>query len=125
MEPASKSRARFIEHAGKPILLMDFDTDDVEEFLAAIDESRAIITKQPPESVLTLVWAGRARFDPRVVEALKKLVADNRPYVKAGAVAGMNALQRIVYRLVMQFTGRKNLRTFETLEEAKAWLAIQ
>ena len=36
----------------------------------------------------------------------------------------MSALQRVIYRVVNAFSGRK-LAAFDTAEEAKAWLVLQ
>jgi hypothetical protein len=115
-------RVRFIEHKGKQILYHDFSNLlKVDETLAAIEESRAIVRKQPLASVLTLTEVTGSRFNREVVEALKELTKGNKPHVRAGAIVGMTGIQRVVYVAVTQFTGRR-LPTFTSLEEAKDFL---
>jgi hypothetical protein len=119
-------RTSFIEHAGRRIVLMNFaEVSDLQEALGIIEEARHFVAAQPcNRSLLTLVDVSLSRFDERVVHALKQLAAHNKPWVLAGAVVGMTPLQRVVYRIVNTFTGRR-LAAFETQEEAKAWLVRQ
>jgi hypothetical protein len=119
-------RTSFIEHEGRKIVFMDFSNcKTIDEALAAIEEARQFVAKQPKvQNLLTLVDTQNSRFDSRVIDALKKLAAHDRPWVLAGAVVGMSAVQRTVYRLVNTIT-RRNLSAFDTLDEAKAWLVGQ
>jgi len=113
------SRVRFVPHKGKQILYHDFSNLlRIEETMAAIEESRAIVRKQPLGSVLTLTVVTGSRFNREIVEALKELTKGNKPYVKAGAIVGLSGIQRVVYVAVTQFTGRR-LPTFSSVEEAK------
>ena len=121
--PPAGPRVRFVEHKGRQILFHDFSNLlKVEDALAAIAESRAIVRKQPPNSVLTLTEVTGSRFNREIVEALKELTKGNKPHVKAGAIVGMTGIQRVVYIAVTQFTGRR-LPTFDTVLEAKDYLA--
>lgn len=97
---------------------------DPAEALAAIAEAQQLVTSRPEGSVLTLTYVAGARFTREIVEALKRLAAANKPYVKAGAVVGMTGLQRAIYIAVTQFSGRR-LETFAGIDEAKDWLARQ
>jgi hypothetical protein len=116
---AAGPRVHFIQHKGKQILLHDFSNLlRLEDTLAAIAESRALVRKQPLNSVLTLTDVTGSRFNREIVEALKELTKGNKPHVKAGAIVGMTGIQRVVYVAVTQFTGRR-LPTFGSLEEAK------
>ena len=58
------------------------------------------------------------------MQALKQLAKHDQPWVMAGAVVGMSPLQRVIYRVINAFSGRR-LAAFETVEEAKAWLVRQ
>jgi hypothetical protein len=116
------ARVRFIEHKGKRIAFHDFSNiQRVEDAMAAIAESRALVRAQPLGSVLTLTDSAGSRFNREIVEALKELTKGNKPYVKAGAIVGLSGIQRVVYVAVTQFTGRR-LPTFTSVEEAKDYL---
>lgn len=118
-------RTRMIEHRGKQIMLLDYsDIMDTSEALAEIEKTKALIAQQPLNTVLTLTYVRGSRYTAPVIDAMKELVAHNRPFVKAAVVVGMNTLHRIIYRAVITFS-RRNIQVFEDLEEAKDWLVSQ
>jgi hypothetical protein len=118
-------RTRFVEHRGQRILLFDYaGLADSAAALREIEAGKALVARQPPGSLLTLVCVAGARFDSEVIEALKDLAAHNKPYVRAGAVVGMSGVHRIVYEAVMMFS-RRALRAYDDAEQAKDWLIAQ
>ena len=118
-------RTRMIEHRGQPILLLDYsDVLDTPEALRLIEETKGIIAQYPQNSLLTLTYVRGSRYTAPVIEAMKDLVAHNKPYVRAAALVGMNTLHRIIYRAVVAFS-RRNIQVFENLEDAKDWLVEQ
>ena len=119
-------RTRFIEHHGRKILLLDFSSiGDPQLALDAIAEARAIVARQQPDgSLLTLTNVTDSHFDSGVLKAIRVLVEHNRPYVRAGAVVGLSGLMKVVYNTLVHLTGR-NLRSFDDLESAKAYLTQQ
>lgn len=119
---ATGLRVRFVAHQGKQILYHDFSNLlQTEDAMAAIEESRAIVRKQPLNSVLTLTDVTGSRFNRAIVEGLKELTAGNKPHVKAGAIVGLSGIQRVVYVAVTQLSGRR-LPTFSSVTEAKDYL---
>jgi hypothetical protein len=58
------------------------------------------------------------------VDALKKLAAHNKPFVKASALVGLSPLTRVVFRAVIALT-RRDIRAFATRDEAIAYLSSQ
>ena len=117
-------RVQFIQHKGKKILHLNFADCTADEVLQVIEMSRAAIRTQAPGSVLTLTDVTNTAFNSKVSEAMKEFVSHNRPYVNAAAVVGVTGLRQIIYNAVMKFSGRK-LTAFDTLAEAKDWLAAQ
>ena len=104
-----EQRIRFIEHAGRPLLLMDFsDLWRVDEKAAAIEEARRFVGSQP---------TGRRLL-------VKELAVHDEPWVLASAVVGMRPMQKVVHQIVATFSGRK-LAAFDSLEKAKDWLVAQ
>jgi len=66
---------------------------------------------------------GKEYLHPRQQpDAMKEFVIHNKPYVVASAVVGVTGLKQIIYNAVMKFSGRK-LTAFDSLAEAKDWLA--
>lgn len=113
----------FITHKGVRILYEDFESVSTdEEGLALLKKGREIIDQQPEKSVLALLNVKNTKFSPTVTQALKEYAKLNTPYMKFAALYGIEGLKEILFRSVMLFTGRKNIASFKTLEEAKDFL---
>ena len=117
-------RVKFIEHKGKRILHLDFSHFKAEQVLPVIEQARAIIAAQPPKSVYTLTDVTESGFNSKVSDSLKEFVAHNKPFVAASAVVGVTGLKQIILNAVMKFSGR-HLHAFDSLDQAKDWLAKQ
>lgn len=119
------SRIRFIEHEGVRILFLDFSGfQDPSEATEPIEEAKRVIAQEPEGSVLTLTYVKGSKFNADMAQALWRLARHNKPYVKAGAVVGIEGLQKEVYHLVMNLA-RRRLPPFDDIEKAKHWLATQ
>ena len=118
-------KTREIIRAGKQIVHLDFaNFTDVQAALGAIEHARQFIARYPLNSVRTLTDVTNSRANDDIVTALKGLTKANKPYVKCGAVVGLTAVQRILFKAVLAFSGR-NLSAFETLDQATSWLEKQ
>ena len=115
-------RVLFIQHKGKKILHLNFADCKADEVLVVIDQAKAAIRTQARQSVLTLTDVTNTSFNSKVSDAMKDFVMHNKPYVVASAVVGVTGLKQIIYNAVMKFSGRK-LTAFDSLAEAKDWLA--
>lgn len=118
------SSVRFITHEGREILFIDFSNKNPAQFIETIREARAVIAAQPQGSLLTLTDVTGASYNREAADALKEYVAHNKPFVKAGAVVGLNDLKRVIFNFLNRVSGR-SLKGFDTLEQAKRWLAKQ
>lgn len=114
-------RVTFITHNEKEILFLDFSNTLPHEVLQTIEDAKRVISARPEQSLLTLTDVTNARFNEAVGDQLKQFTAHNKPYVKAGAVVGVTGLKRIIFSAVVTFS-RRNLETFDDLEQAKHWL---
>lgn len=117
-------RVNYIFHNGRQILFLDFSACNVEDFPILIKEAEKLIRVEPPNSVLTLTDVTGARYNLEITQALKEFVNGNKPFVKAGAVVGLDALKKVIYNGVMHFSGR-HLLAFDDIEKAKNWLVEQ
>jgi hypothetical protein len=116
------TRVRFIEHRGVRILHLDFARiKTVEDALSAIAEAQNVITTQPHNSVLTLTDVEHSIFNAEIARALWRLARHDKPYVRAGAVVGLDPAKEIILNLVQRMS-RRRFATFPSLEEAKDWL---
>lgn len=115
-------RARFIEHRGKRIFLLDCTNASIDELHAMIDECARQVRMQPPQSVLTLTVAGGGKFAPETIQRLKDLTRGNKPHVRASAVVGISGLYKVVLSGVSLFSERR-FHLFDDIELAKDFLA--
>lgn len=116
------SRTQQITRKGKVIYYMDFSNlNDVEEIRAVIKEGALYIRSKPAASVLTLTSINGMHFSNEIREMFNEFISCNKPYVKAGAVVGLNGLQQIVYNGLMKMTGRE-IKSFGSMDSAAEWL---
>ncbi len=115
-------RVRFIQHHDKEILFLDFSNSRADDVMKLISDATRVIRTKPERSLLTLTDVTNARFNEEVGEGMKQFTLQNKPYVKASAVVGITGLKRIIFGAVMAFS-RRNIESFDTVEEAKRWLA--
>jgi hypothetical protein len=121
-------RTRFIEHAGKRILFLEYTGlgSDLAELLAEIEKTKRIISTQPLGSVLTLSDVRGSKITPGNVRAMKELVAHNEPFVRWSAVVvGLTGVYLAGFRAIQALSRRRNLLSFGDLEDAKEWLVSQ
>jgi hypothetical protein len=115
-------RINFIHHKGQEILFLNFSRCRTEEVAPLIDRAKKVIATRPEQSLLTLTDVTDMRFDDAVSQRMKEFTAHNKPYVRAAAVVGVTGIKKILFEAVVLFTKRK-LHTFETVDQAKDWLA--
>lgn len=121
-------RARFIEHRGKRLLLLDYTGlgSSMEELQAVIAKTKQVISREPPGSVLTVTDVRGSQINAANVRAMHELVQHNTPYVRWGAVVvSLGSVGLTAFRAVQAVSRRRNLRAFNDLEEAKDWLVSQ
>ncbi len=115
------TRARFVEHEGERLYLIDLEGLPATEVLAVADRAAREIGAEPPRSVLTLTHLKGVPLDRRVVDKLTWLADADRGHVRAAAIAGLSPLQRFVYEAA-RILSRRDFRLFDTVDEAKDWL---
>ena len=118
---AAAARVRFIEHMGQQVLLIDYSHCDVAMLKLVVEEGHRVISRQLPNSVLTLNDVSGTSFDQESVAVLKSRVAANAPYVKRAAVIGISGLQALIYAGVQTFSNRR-IPLFASRAEALQWL---
>lgn len=95
---------------------------DLEGLRAEVEYASEQTLLEPLNSVLSLVDVTDTLGTQEIVEYLKNAAVRTRPYIRKMAVVGVPGYKRILLRAVIAFIGQ-DIRPFETLEEAKDWLA--
>jgi hypothetical protein len=121
VEAVAAGRVRFMEHAGKRVLFINYSHCDVAMLKAVAEEMHRVIAREEPNSVLTLNDVTGTTFDKESVAVLQSKVAANAPFVKRAAVIGISGLQRLIYEGVQAFS-RRRIPHFESRQDAMNWL---
>ena len=116
--------AKFIVHQGRRILALDMSRCELDDIVHVIKEAKKLICQEPLNSVFTLTDVRGTHPSSSATRVLKEFTVHNKPYVRAGALVGVDALRKIAYAIVLKFSGR-NFSLFDDIEEAKNWLAQQ
>jgi hypothetical protein len=115
-------RIRFISHAGKQILLVDFSNcsaRDVERVCRAVPE---VVTTLPRNSALILSDFTGASFDKEAIQVMKEAAVFDKPHVRKSAWMGAENFPHAFLETLRSFS-RREFPVFKTREEALAWLA--
>ena len=114
-------RIRFFTHLSKQILLIDLSkcsAAEVEEVLRALPD---VVTARPLGSVLALSDFTGASFDAEGIRVFKETAAFDKPFVRKSAFVGTKNLPQGFVESLKKFS-RREFPTFETRDEALAWL---
>jgi len=115
-------RAKFVDHKGTQIYLMDCSNAALEELNQIIEACERDVRCQPENSVFTLIVAGGSSFSSETIGKRKELARGNTPYVKASAIVGVTGLHKVVLNAVSMFSKRR-FYIHDTLDEAMDFLA--
>ena len=93
---------------------------EVEKIVRAVPE---LVTTRPRNSVLILTNFAGASFNEDALRALKEAAVFDKPYVKKSAWVGAEDFPE-VFSMSMKSFSRREFPSFETREEALAWLVM-
>ena len=118
-------RVTMVQHKGKSIVFTDLSNMTVsDEQVAVLQQAEALVLKQPPGSVRSLIDFTGVKYNIPGVEAQKHFSTAATPYIKVSAVVGITGMIRVIYRSIVRITGR-DIKIFDDVETAKDWLAEQ
>ena len=127
MEAASRvpdpllDRVRFIDHSGQRILLIDSRNCSAQEVRDNYDQCKAVVTAEPPDSVLTLSDFTGAQVDRQTFDYMKQVAVFDRPHVRKAALVGKESFPDVFFRGLQSFSAR-TFQMFDTREQALQWL---
>lgn len=119
-------RIEEFSHSGKNFIYFDFsEVRSNDEFVRLIEESKPFVTKYAEDSLYTITNIERVRFDSKTKEMAADWAIHNKPYVKYGAVIGVDGIKKIMANAVFALSGRKNMSFASTKESAMELLLKQ
>jgi hypothetical protein len=117
-------RLKKITHRGCSILFTDYSNFiTFDEWKVLLDEERQLMPKERLGSVLALAVFTGSRFSASVFSTIKELAVHNKPYIKASALVGLSSLQQGVFLKGIERTADRSFGLFDSVEQAKDWLA--
>lgn len=126
-EGQMKSRIDYITHKGRRIMHIDHSAleglPDIDQARAFFAQARQEVDAQPLGSIRMLTsMSTQTRFNSELVALEKDFARSNTPYMKKSAVVGATAAVKAIMATLRFFSGR-DIRAFDTAEEALDWLA--
>lgn len=113
--------AEIIAYKGKKIVLVNLANCSPASTFSILDEAADLIAKSAPKSALILTDSTNATYNAEVSTAMKNFSAKNTPYVKGSAVVGADAMRKVLVSAIRIAT-KRDIRTFDTREQAMDWL---
>jgi len=111
IEEFTNSKKKFVY-----IDLSEFKTNkEIKEFLEA---SKPLIEKYVGNTVHTITNVKNLRLDTETKNIIVDWVEHNQPYVKCGAIIGIDGIKKIFAKAIFSLSGRKNLFFASSKEEA-------
>jgi hypothetical protein len=125
VESKVENRIEHFEVAGKKFVYYDLsnfrNNAQVREF---IEHAKEAIQNYPGDnSLFSITNVEGIVFDTETKAIVAGWVDFNRPYVRQGAVLGLDGIRRIMANSALKMGGRNNMRFFRSREEAVKWLA--
>ncbi|MBN2389451.1 MAG: hypothetical protein JXR84_01925 [Anaerolineae bacterium] len=107
------------------ILRIDFaggslERDEVDNFVHDFTVYLDAATPEAPLCTLTIADQSGAKLSSKTRKAFTDL--NNDPRLGKAATVGIDRYTRVLVGFVLKATGRDNIRFFETVEQALAWL---
>lgn len=117
-------KSRWIDYQGKKVFFCDYAGYHLNSvgLKNEVTEATEIITREPENSVLLLVDVRDTPGTPENTEYLKNSALACKPNVAKTAVVGVEGYRKMIMRTIGRLSGMA-LMPFETLEQAKEWLA--
>ena len=113
--------AKFIQHAGKEVFVLDFTDKKPAAALELIEECARQVRTRPEASVRTLTLVSGGTFSQEVLSGLKDLTKGNAPYVNKAALVGITGLYKVALQAVSMFSKRQ-FHMFDCKNEALNFL---
>ena len=104
---------------GKVMVYIDFSNfSSNEELKSFIESAKPVMKKYSPNSVYTITNMEGIVFNKATHEIIAEWVEHNKPYVKYGAVFGVDGVKKTLAQTIAIITKRKNLIYVSSKEEA-------
>jgi len=111
---------------GKNFMYIDLSnivTND--DFLQLTAIMEPLMEKYPEHSLYTITNIEGVRVNAHTKELVAKCLAHNKPYVKYGAIVGLDGIKKVFTNSALKMSGRTNMHFAFSKEKAIEWLLMQ
>jgi hypothetical protein len=117
-------QTKWINYKSKRILLVDcsnyiFRSDEIK---AELDFAFHLVSKEPQNSVLILSDVHGSKMSPESFKIAKEGASKLTPYARKRAMVGVTTVQRVFLMSLNALFPKKQIQSFDDIEEAKEWL---
>ena len=96
-----------------------------DDFINVTQIVEPLIAKYPEHTLYTITNIENVRFDSKSTDLVIKYMKNNKPYVKYGAVIGLDGIKKLMVSAIVKLSGRSNMHFAFTREQAVEWLLQQ
>lgn len=114
--------AQWIDHKGKKIIYISYAGLSPEKMLDQIREATKMIVDSGSNENLSLTDVTGCFVNDAFIELAKQEGAKSLPLTKKAAIVGITGVKRILLNAV-NMVSPKSRKPFDTVEQAKDWLA--
>ena len=119
-------RIEEFEMQGKSFMYIDLSNLMANnDFIMLTQNIEPMISKYPEHSLYTVTNIENVRFDSKSADLVIKYMKNNKPYVKYGAVIGLDGIKKLMVSTIVKLSGRSNMHFAFTREQAIEWLLQQ
>jgi hypothetical protein len=120
-----ESRIEQFEVEGKRFIYYDVSYfRNNTQFRDFTEYAKTVIQGYPKDSSLfSITNIEGVVYDTETKTIVAEWMDFNRPYIRQGAVIGLDGIKRIMVNSILKISGRSNMKFFKTREEAITWLA--
>ena len=114
-----RERIEEFTQGGKNFIYIDLSgLKENEEFLELVKVIEPAVEKYPENSLYTITNIENVRIDTETKKFIVQYLKHNKPYVKYGAVVGLDGIKKLVVNAVLSLSGRDNIFFAYTKEHA-------
>jgi hypothetical protein len=120
-----EERIEQFEYEGKKFIYYDLSHyKNNTQFREFVEYAKKVIKRYPKDnSVFSITNIEGVMYDSETKTIIAEWMDFNRPYIRQGAVIGLDGIKRIMVNAVLKICGRNNMKFFRGRDEAVKWLA--
>jgi hypothetical protein len=122
-----ENRIEQFEFEGKKFIYYDLSHfKNNAQFKEFIEYAKTVTRQNPADcSLFSITNVEGVVYDTETKNICAEWMDFNRPYIKQGAVIGLDGIKRIMVNAVLKMSRRSNMKFFHARDEAVTWLATQ